>query len=345
MTLRIPRPLVPGDTIAITAPSSGVPEHLHPRLDLAIGHLEARGYRVVQGQCLRTQYKNKSADKKTRADELMAFLRDPQIGAIMPPWGGDLGMELLEHLDFSALRHLEPKWFVGFSDLTTFQFPLTTLAGWATLHGPNLMDLGAKSLDETTAGVWAVVEAPRGSAVVQQSSLAFQTAENQWGTHTDAGFMLTARTQWKTLNTAIAAGHFKGRLLGGCLDILARIAGTRYGNLPRFQTKSAPEGLILYFENVEMGPCELTRALLSLRYQGWFNDLRGILIGRNAGPETDDPAKHSYKDALLSALGDLNIPVLVDVDIGHIPPQMSLVNGALAKVEFSREGGSILQQL
>lgn len=45
MNIRIPPKLVPGDLIAITAPSSGVPEHLHPRLELAIQHLRNRQWR------------------------------------------------------------------------------------------------------------------------------------------------------------------------------------------------------------------------------------------------------------------------------------------------------------
>ncbi|WP_249023267.1 hypothetical protein [Kluyvera ascorbata] len=59
-----------------------------------------------------------------------------------------------------------------------------------------------------------------------------------------------------------------------------------------------------------------------------------------------DEYSHSpYTDALQSALGDLHIPVIYDVDIGHIPPQMTLVNGVQATVVFEKHGGSITQQL
>ena len=53
MNIRYPKPLASGDLIAITAPSAGVSESMHPRLDLAIGALRQRGYRVVEGGCLR----------------------------------------------------------------------------------------------------------------------------------------------------------------------------------------------------------------------------------------------------------------------------------------------------
>lgn len=82
--------------------------HLHPQLDEAISHLRSRGYQVIEGKCLRAQYKNKSADKKLRAAELMSFLVDPAIKAIMPPWGGDLGMELLELMDLTNYGNVSP---------------------------------------------------------------------------------------------------------------------------------------------------------------------------------------------------------------------------------------------
>lgn len=345
MNIHFPPSLVAGDLIAITAPSSGVPAYLHPRLDLAINHLRRRGYRVLEGKCLRAQYKNKSADKHARAEELMSFLCNPEIKAVMPPWGGDLGMELLELLDFERLAVQAPKWFIGFSDLSTFHFPLSLRSGWATVHGPNLMELGAGNLDLTTRALWDIVESPRGNQVTQHASSAYQVEENQWGVATDAGFNLTQPTQWKMLNNETECVAFSGRLIGGCLDIISRLAGTEWGNLPPFIHQCGNDGVILYFENVEMGPCELTRALYSLRLHGWLTSLNGILIGRNAGPDADNSTQQNYLDALHSALGGLNIPVIYDVDIGHIPPQMSLVNGALATVTYRHHRGSITQQL
>ena len=94
-----------------------------------------------------------------------------------------------------------------------------------------------------------------------------------------------------------------------------------------------------------MPPCELTRALLSLRLQGWFSGLNGILIGRSAAPEQSDATQLQYLDALRSALGDLQLPILYEMDIGHVPPQLSLVNGATAKVIFNGSESAIQQQL
>lgn len=104
-------------------------------------------------------------------------------------------------------------------------------------------------------------------------------------------------------------------------------------------------GVILYFENSEYHPCELVRSLNSLKMHGWFNQLTGIMIGRSAAAEVENPNQLNYLDALKTALSHLTIPILYDVDIGHVPPQISLINGALATVHFYENGGSITQNI
>lgn len=341
MSIRYPKPLVPGDLIAVTAPSAGVPAPLHRRLDRAIDSLRQRGYRVIEGECLRKQNKQVSSTSELRARELMKFLLDPEVAAVMPPWGGELAIELLHAIDFQALSNVPAKWFVGFSDLSTLHFPLTTVSGWATLHGPNLMELGAATTDEVTAGIWNVLAAPLQS-VTQISSQKFQRQGPDWSVQPSAGLSLTEETQWKRLDESKAPIELGGRLIGGCLDTIARLAGTPYGDIPGF-VKSQGDGVIFYFENAEMKPCELARALVGLRLNGWFEGLNGILVGRSAAPDAKEDAELTYLDALRSAFGGVSCPVLYDLDIGHVPPQFSLINGALAKVHFHGGAGNIVQ--
>jgi muramoyltetrapeptide carboxypeptidase LdcA involved in peptidoglycan recycling len=86
-------------------------------------------------------------------------------------------------------------------------------------------------------------------------------------------------------------------------------------------------------------------ALWSLRLHGWFEGLHGILIGRNAAPDAKQAADLNYLDALHSAFADTSCPVLYDLDIGHLPPQLSLVNGAMAHVSFQGDSGNVRQSL
>jgi muramoyltetrapeptide carboxypeptidase len=59
--------------------------------------------------------------------------------------------------------------------------------------------------------------------------------------------------------------------------------------VPSFIKRAGSPGAIVYLENVEMSPPALVRALLSLRRQGWFEGIHGLLIGRNAAPEPNSP--------------------------------------------------------
>lgn len=139
MRIRYPRPLVPGDVIGVTSPSSGVPEPLVGRLDFAVRQLRERGFVVDVGSCMDGST-HISAPARQRAEELMRMLLDPNIKAVVPPWGGETAIDLLPHLDFDALAVAEPIWFVGYSDISTLLAPLTLRTGMATLHGSNLMD-------------------------------------------------------------------------------------------------------------------------------------------------------------------------------------------------------------
>jgi len=313
------------------------------RLDLVLDHLRSQGFELVEGECLRAQHKDASAPREDRAREFNRFLLDRSVSAIFPPWGGELASELLELIDFEALRSVEPKWLLGFSDLSTLQLPLTLISGWATAHGSNLMDLAPSQTDPLTTAVLAVLASDLDQPVTQRSSTLFQRAWVDYAKSVATPLNLTERVEWKRLDGSKESISCEGRIVGGCLDTVAWLAGSKYGDIPKFVRESDSTGTILYFENAEMGPPALVRALLSLRRQHWFDGLAGLLIGRSAGPVPEAADSLSYTEALRAVLGDLPQPVIYDVDIGHQPPQFTIINGAVARVEFENGRGSLVQ--
>ena len=102
---------------------------------------------------------------------------------------------------------------------------------------------------------------------------------------------------------------------------------------------------LLYLENAEMSPTELVCAVHRLRWSGWLDGLNGLLIGRSAAPDTKAATEMRYAQALDHLFADMPCPVLVDMDIGHLPPQLVLVNGARADVRLSDAGGVLRQWL
>jgi muramoyltetrapeptide carboxypeptidase LdcA involved in peptidoglycan recycling len=207
------------------------------------------------------------------------------------------------------------------------------------------MQLGDADTDAVTAAIWDVLTVQPDTPFSQSASQRHQSKDAKSPAGSSAAPSLDEDTTWKRLDRSKSDLVLCGRLIGGCLDTISRLAGTSFGNVQGFVESSLPDGTLLYLENAEMKPCDLARSLLSLRMSGWFEGLSGVLIGRSAAPDSVQPDELSYIDALQSVLGDIQCPVIYDMDIGHVPPQLSLVNGALAQVKLCDGCGTVVQRL
>jgi muramoyltetrapeptide carboxypeptidase len=347
MLIRYPQPLQAGDRIAIIAPSSGVPAPLQPRLDLVLANLRAQGFVVEEGGSLRDELFDASASADERAEELMRTLLRNDVQAIFPPWGGELAIELLHRLDWTALQNATPKWCIGYSDSSTWMMPLTLRLGWATAHGPCAMDMAPGQDDPLTGSVLAHLGTAHGGSFTQLASTQWQKKWTDFAEVPGVTYQLTELTQWRSLNRRTGDEvTMRGRLVGGCLDTLMHLQGTPFADVPGFIRGCSDDGAIVYLENAEQTPSGVLRALHGLRAAGWFEGIAGLLLGRSAGPDSTAPDRLSYGRALQQSVGDLPCPVLFDLDIGHVPPQWLLINGALSTVTWrSDQGGRVVQTL
>lgn len=338
MDARLPAPLRPGDTIAVTAPSTGVPAALQPRLDVAIADLRRRGFEVLEGVCLRGG-DHVSASKEARADELMALLVDPDIAAVIPPWGGETGLDVLRWLDYDLLAECDPCWYVGFSDSTTTMLPLTLRSGWATLHGMNLMDSPYAPAPGHLH--WLDVATSEGGELTQTA--ASHRRRSGWDDYVDdpgvAEMTMTEPTRWMLLEGETAS--FSGPLAGGCIEVLSPVAGTPFGDVATWAHEQVEPPIVL-LEASEGDAFEVARCLHGMRLAGWFDRCAGVLVGRTPAPDAETLTQH---EAVRDALGDLDVPVVLDVDFGHQQPMMPLILGARAHVEVGPSGQRITQDL
>lgn len=328
-----PAPLQQGAKIAICAFSSGVASQYHHRLDIVLNGLKARGYEVIEGECLRQQQN----PAKQRAEELMAFLTDDSIAAIMPPWGGDLTMEILPLLDFNAISKAKPKWLVGFSDISTFACALTTRCGWATIHSANLMQMHPSDNDPYLASIFDTMQLDKGQQLTQHASQFFQQHPLDYEKDQDAVFDFKGETKWRCINYQDSRNiEISGRLIGGCLDTLALLLPSNYYALHEFKKQYAQDGLILYLENVELSPAAVARCILSLKLSDVFTDINGVIFGRS--PTSDQPsATFDYYQAIELAFKGCLFPVIVDADIGHVAPNLVMINGGYATLTAHSE--------
>lgn len=327
-----------GATIAVTAPSSGVQSELHNMFKRAYARMEEMGFHVMCGDTVWTQNKAKSSPAKVRADEFNKMVQNNNIDIIIPPWGGELLIEILEYVDF---KNLPEKWILGYSDTSTLLLAVTLMTGIATAHGPNLVDLRGEYSDDTTAAWNSVLSTKFGESVLQHSSKKFQT-EWQHGNPSPCVFHLTEQTVWRTVSGRNE--KIQGRLLGGCLDTIRHLVGTPYGDVNRFRELHLnDEPIIWYFENGEMNTTALRRTLVQMKLAGWFERSSGIMFGRSSANLTVDD--YTVEDVYNELSGELQIPIIYDIDCGHVPPQITFINGSYAEVEVTEEGkGTVLQR-
>lgn len=123
---------------------------------------------------------------------------------------------------------------------------------------------------------------------------------------------------------------------------MANLSGTPYGDVAAFGEQNAEDGLIVYLEASDDEATAICRNLHGIRLAGWFDHANAILIGRTNAP---DNARMTQHEAVLDALARLGLPIVFDVEIGHVPPHLPLINGAIARVTVDGETRQIVQEL
>ena len=339
-----PEPLKKGSRIAITAFSTGIAQRHEKRFNEIMRTLRNRGYEVVVGDCLKGEYKHVSAPKEQRASELMKFLTDDSIDAVAPPWGGELAIEILPLLNFDLISKSKPKWLFGFSDVSTIAASINSIIGWVTVHSSNLMDLIDTNTDPLTSNTLNYLEVNLGGVVEQVAS--DRNTRNWPKIESDplASIVCDENTEWKWLNKPNNSEFISGRIIGGCWDIFIYLFGTPYLSLSGMNSKYK-EGVILYLENAEMMPCDLVRAIHSMEFHGVFEAINGLVIGRNFAVDSNNDSDLTYFEVLTDNLGSKNIPVIYDVDIGHVPPNLTIFNGSYAEIGIFNGKGVLTQWL
>ena len=157
--IRKPDSIKKGDTIGITAPSFGAAiEPYSFLIDIAENRIKGRGYNIIEGKTARMgDGLGISTDPKVTGAELTDFYKRDDIDAIISAGGGELMVETISNVDFEIIKSARPKWFVGYSDNTSFLLPLVTIAKTCGIYGPNITGY-AKEWEGTENDAFALLE-------------------------------------------------------------------------------------------------------------------------------------------------------------------------------------------
>ena len=326
-----------GDLISVPAPSDGAyNEKYVARHKNAKQNLENRDYRINLSKNIYNSKKGRSADCITRANELNKMF-DDSSNAIICASGGEFLVEILPYVNFEKIVN-NPKWVVGFSDPTGILFTITTKYDIATIYGTNFSSFGAEVYHKSIEDNLKILE---GDISTQESFDLYEDESYEKVTGLE-GYNLTEKVCWKTLGGK--EEKITGRIIGGCIDIITELSGTKYDGTKKFIEKYKNDGIIWYFDNCELSKEELLRVLWKFNELEYVKNSRGIIFGRN-GQEISynyETMEEALKDSVLSKL---NIPIIYDADISHKGPSMTIINGAIAHITCKDGKGTVKLEL
>ncbi len=329
-----PEFLKENDTIGVTAPSDGItkPAKIGAFVS-ATRQLKQLGYFVKETPNVRISIKGRSGTSKERAKQLEDLFLDYSVKVIFCATGGDFLLEMLPEMDFEIIQN-NPKWIQGYSDPTWLLFIITTMLDIATIYGSNF---GAFGMNPWHSSIKNNLEILRGNIIEQKS---FDLYEKEWTESItgEEGYHLTESVYWKNITGEVQV-KLKGRMIGGCIDTLSELLGTRFDYVKTFIEKYKNDGIVWYFDHCELSSESLIRVLWRMKDNGWFQYATGIIFGRS-GIETSY-YDISFEETILHVLRELGVPIITGADIGHVPPRVTIINGAIAEIISENGQGKI----
>jgi muramoyltetrapeptide carboxypeptidase len=285
-----PRRLVQGDRVAVVAPSGP----LEPdRLARGCRVLESWGLEVVVGAHVLDRDRHLAGRDEDRAVDVQQAWCDPSVAAVLCARGGSGATRLLDLLDWAAMRQAEPKVFVGYSDATALHEGLATHLGIASLLGP------------MPAALPFGGEHPDGPSLDHLHRTLF--APEQVQVLRDAGTICAT------------GGRATGVTVGGTVALLASTVGTP-------ESRPAKGGIAL-LEDITEPAYRLDNLLTQLLRSGWFDGVRGIVLG--TWVDCGDDAV----ETVCARLDGLGVPLLAGLPFGHGVPQLTVPLGVEAELD------------
>lgn len=329
----IPQYIKSGDTIGVTATSAGITDLLKTkRVKNALHNFENRGYKTIcTDNLFNCDNRGCSATGQERGRQFNELIKNDSVSAIISAAGGDYLMEMLEYVDFDAIK-ANPKWFQGFSDNTGLVYPIVTKCDVAAVYGCHIGDFGMEPWQKPVKDAIGILE---GKVKTLQSYEYFESERHEYITGYE-GYYNDEPVKWVN-GRGEESIEISGRLLGGCLDVIAFLIGTDFDNTEQFVEKYKDDGIIWNLESFNMEDVVLITHLWQMKQRGYFKTAKGFVFGRPL--MYNSWINQSYQDAIMSILGDLDVPVIFDADIGHKGPQFPIIQGAKAKITSRRQKG------
>ena len=319
-----PNVLHPGDTIRVISPSWFGGETFVPRAMRGVQLLESLGFTVERGTHAYGNRGHVSGTIEERLHDLHDAFAAPHVKMVLATIGGTHAADLLPDIDFELIRK-NPKIFMGFSDNTILHTAFRVEAGLATLYGPGLLT------------DWS--EHPQMPADALKTAIHLMTSTQPLGPLPEPAWWTDEFLDWESGEDTrrereqrpnsgwnwIRGGSASGITIGGCLETLQHLRGTRWW--PDFTDA------ILCIETSEDCPDPESFDVMFGDYarMGVLNQIAGLLVARPYG--FDQAQHHQFLNYLAERVAPYAFPVVANMDFGHTTPMITMPLGVRARID------------
>jgi muramoyltetrapeptide carboxypeptidase len=294
--IKQPTSLKKGDWIGITCPAGYLERS---KAQKCIDTLQKWGYQVLIGKTLKSRSKNYfSATDEERTAELQAMLDATEIKAILCGRGGYGISRILDQLDFRRFKK-NPKWIIGFSDITLLHCHIHQQCKVASLHAP--------------------------------MAAAFNEGDNKYIRSIKETLSGAAHRYEIKKHRFNKEGKASGQLVGGNLALISHAIGT--------QSALKTKNKILFIEDIGEHYYQIDRMLLQLKRSGLLKNLAGLIVGHFSDmKDTVRPFGKLIEAIIIEHVSEYDYPVCFSFPVGHEKENLALKIGATytLKVEKKR---------
>ncbi len=334
--MKYPKFLKENGTIGFVAPAFGCNiEPYKSAFQNAQKKLKQMGYQIDVGpNCYEGCGIGISNTPNACGEELADYYCSKDNDILISCGGGELMCETISRVDFDALKTAEPKWYAGYSDNTNMTFLLATICDTASLYGPCAAAYGMEPWHPSISDMFAFL---KGQKFTFTSYGLWEKDGLKDAEHPLLPYNCTEKSEVKIFMPKddtmeeVSCGKMQGRLLGGCMDCLVNLTGTKFDKVKEFTEKYKEDGILWFLEACDLNVFSIRRAMWQMKEAGWFCHVKGFVIGRPLNGE--GMMGLDQYEAVLGIAKEYKVPVFMDADLGHLPPAMPFVTGSVANIE------------
>ena len=273
---KIPKPLKKGDTIGLVCPSGFMP---FEKVENCIQTLKLWGYKVELGNTVGSRDNYFSGSDETRLHDIQQMMDNKNIHAILCARGGYGLGRIIDRINFKTFIK-NPKWIIGFSDITVLHSHLYSNYKIASLHAPMAGAFNENELD---------------NEYINSLKLAL---EGKKANYTCASHPFNQN------------GKAKGKLIGGNLSLITHLIGT--------SSDVDTKGKVLFLEDVGEYIYNIDRMMYQLKRSGKLNKLEGLIIGGFTEiKDTANPFGQTAEEVIREVIKEFEFPYCFNFPVSH----------------------------